>query len=140
MATVESPVRQSVSLPARIAKRVVALAKTKRTSASRVLVDLIETGLQAKEAQHQRFFELSDRLWSESVPPRHRLAVLARYTLARLPRTLFDQGVLTAKVLWTGVAYTLGVMQGLHYHSERGVPLVPITSERPQPGGPEVYR
>ena len=84
MATVESPVRQSVSLPARIAKRVVALAKTKRTSASRVLVDLIETGLQAKEAQHQRFFELSDRL-SEATDPAERKRLqekLARMTFA----------------------------------------------------------
>ena len=60
--TAHSSVRQSVSLPARIAKRVLALAETKKTSASRVLVDLIETGLQAKEAQHQRFFELTDKL------------------------------------------------------------------------------
>jgi hypothetical protein len=50
VATVPSSVRQSVSLPARIAKRVLALAENKKTSASHVLVDLIETGLQAKEA------------------------------------------------------------------------------------------
>jgi len=84
VATVPSSVRQSVSLPARIAKRVVALAKTKRTSASRVLVDLIETGLQAKEAQHQRFFELSDRL-SEATDPAERKRLqekLARMTFA----------------------------------------------------------
>jgi metal-responsive CopG/Arc/MetJ family transcriptional regulator len=68
MATVETPVRQSVSLPARIAKRVKALADTKGTSASRVLVDLIETGLQTKEARHKRFFELTDRL-SETTDP-----------------------------------------------------------------------
>jgi metal-responsive CopG/Arc/MetJ family transcriptional regulator len=71
VATVHSPGRQSVSLPARIAKRVRALAETKKTSASRVLVDLIETGLQAKEAQHQRFFELTDKL-AEATDPAER--------------------------------------------------------------------
>jgi metal-responsive CopG/Arc/MetJ family transcriptional regulator len=55
-------VRQSVSLPSRIVKRVRALAETRHTTASRVLVDLIETGLQTKQAQHDRFFELTDQL------------------------------------------------------------------------------
>jgi hypothetical protein len=84
MASVESPVRQRVSLPARIAKRVLALAETKKTGASRILVDLIETGLQAKEAQHQRFFEISDRL-SEATDPAERKRLqeeLARMTFA----------------------------------------------------------
>ena len=61
-------VRQSVSLPSRIAKRVRALAETRHTTASRVLVDLIETGLQTKQAQHDRFFELTDRLAETSDP------------------------------------------------------------------------
>jgi len=84
VATTHSSVRQSVSLPARIAKRVLALAETKKTSASRVLVDLIETGLQAKEAQHQRFFELTDRL-AEAKDPTERKRLqeeLARMTFA----------------------------------------------------------
>jgi hypothetical protein len=71
MATVHTSVRQRVSLPARIAKRVLALAENKKTSASRVLVDLIETGLQAKEAQHKRFFEITDRL-AEAADPAER--------------------------------------------------------------------
>jgi hypothetical protein len=71
VAAMHTSVRQSVSLPARIAKRVLALAETKKTSASRVLVDLIETGLQAKEAQHQRFFELTDKL-AEATDPAER--------------------------------------------------------------------
>jgi metal-responsive CopG/Arc/MetJ family transcriptional regulator len=69
--TTHSSVRQSVSLPARIAKRVLALAETKKTSASRVLADLIETGLQTKEAKHRRFFELMDRL-AEATDPQER--------------------------------------------------------------------
>jgi hypothetical protein len=62
MANTEKAVRQSVSIPARIAKRVRALAKTEKTSASRVLVDLIETGLASKEAEKERFFALANRL------------------------------------------------------------------------------
>ena len=71
VATLNTSVRQSVSLPSRIAKRVLALAETRHTSASRILVDLIETGLQAKQAQHQRFFELTDQL-AESTDPTER--------------------------------------------------------------------
>ncbi len=62
MASTEKSVRQSVSLPARVAKRVKALAKTEKTSASRVLVDLIETGLASKEAEKERFFSLTTQL------------------------------------------------------------------------------
>jgi hypothetical protein len=64
-------VKQSVSLPSRIAKRVRALAETRHTTASRVLVDLIETGLQTKQAQHDRFFELTDQL-AEAKDPAER--------------------------------------------------------------------
>jgi GTP cyclohydrolase II len=54
--------RQTVSLPAPTAKRVHALAKTRRTSANRVLVELIESGLESKEAEKRRFFELTEQL------------------------------------------------------------------------------
>ena len=84
MATIHNSIRQRVSLPARIAKRVLALAETKKTSASRVLVDLIETGLQAKEAQHQRFFEITDLLAETSDPVERKRPQeeLARMTFA----------------------------------------------------------
>jgi hypothetical protein len=62
MAQAEGSVRQSVSIPTGIARRVRALAKSRRTSANRVLVDLIEAGLQAKEAEKERFFSLVNRL------------------------------------------------------------------------------
>lgn len=54
--------RQSVSIPTGTAKRVRALAKTRKTSANRVLVDLIEAGLQSKEAEKERFLLLVKRL------------------------------------------------------------------------------
>ncbi len=61
-------VRQSVSLPTRIAKHVRAMAESKRTSANRVLIDLIEAGLQSKESEKERFFALANRLTEEREP------------------------------------------------------------------------
>jgi hypothetical protein len=82
MARLEKSVRQSVSLPPRIAKHVHAIAKTRKTSANRVLVDLIEAGLQSKEAERRRFFALANQL-TESADPAERQRVkeeLARMT------------------------------------------------------------
>jgi hypothetical protein len=58
----QKSVRQSVSLPSPVARRVQALAKRNRTSANRVIVDLIESGLDAKEREKAAFFDLADRL------------------------------------------------------------------------------
>jgi metal-responsive CopG/Arc/MetJ family transcriptional regulator len=62
MAGTRASVRQSVSLPSGVARRIQRLAKTGRTSANRVIVDLIETGLEAREREKKRFFDLADRL------------------------------------------------------------------------------
>jgi len=62
MATTEKAIRQSVSLPSPLAKRVKALAKSQKVSSNRILVDLVEIGLRAKEEERRRFFELADRL------------------------------------------------------------------------------
>ena len=82
MAEVEGSVRQSVSIPTGIARRVRALAKTRKTSANRVLVDLIEAGLQSKETEKERFFSLVSRLTqSRNAAERQRLKEeLARMT------------------------------------------------------------
>ncbi len=82
MAHPEKSVRQSISIPTRIAKRVRALAKTRKTSANRVLVDLIETGLDSKDAERKRFFALANRLTETNDPEeRQRLKEeLARMT------------------------------------------------------------
>ena len=82
MAAAEKSVRQSVSLPSRIAKRVQALAKTRRTSANRVLVELIQTGLESKESEKQKFFELADKLTActDTNEQRHIKEELARMT------------------------------------------------------------
>jgi ParB-like chromosome segregation protein Spo0J len=62
MAETERTVRQSVSIPTGTARRVRALAKARKTSANRVLVDLIEAGLQSREAEKERFYLLMNRL------------------------------------------------------------------------------
>jgi hypothetical protein len=62
MGTVEKAVRQSVSLPSPLAKRVKALAKNRKVSSNRILVELVETGLRSKEEEKRRFLELADRL------------------------------------------------------------------------------
>ena len=62
----EQAVRQSVSLPRPLARRVRTLAKTQQTSTSHLLVELIESGIEAKESEKRRFFELADRLAASS--------------------------------------------------------------------------
>ena len=62
MSIAERGVRQSVTLPARVARRVKSLAKTSRTSASRIIVELIESGIEARQQERKRFIELADRL------------------------------------------------------------------------------
>ena len=59
-----------------------ALAKSRKTSANRVLVDLIEAGLQSKESEKERFFSLVNRLTeSHDAAERQRLKEdLARMT------------------------------------------------------------
>jgi len=68
MPNIEKPVRRSVSLPPRVARRLKALVKTKKTSTNRVLVDLIEAGMEAQERERERFFDLADRLGRASDP------------------------------------------------------------------------
>ena len=82
MAETERTVRQSVSIPVGIARRVRTLARTRKTSANRVLVDLIEAGLQSKDSEKERFFLLAGRLTDSSDPAeRERLKEeLARMT------------------------------------------------------------
>ena len=82
MTETQRTVRQSVSIPAGVARRVRALAKTRKTSANRVLVDLIEAGLQSKDAEKERFFLLANRLTetSDAAERRRLKEELARLT------------------------------------------------------------
>jgi hypothetical protein len=61
-------VRRSVSLPASIAKQVERLAKSHRMSDNRILVELIELGIEARKEKENAFFELAERFRSASDP------------------------------------------------------------------------
>ena len=68
MKTQEKSVRQSVSLPAKTAAQVRNLAKTRRLSSNRMLVELIENGIAAEKRKQQEFFELAERFRNASDP------------------------------------------------------------------------
>jgi metal-responsive CopG/Arc/MetJ family transcriptional regulator len=68
MGSTGKSVRQSISLPSRLATKVKGLAKSQRTSTNRVLVDLIETGIDSRETERRRFFELADDLTASTDP------------------------------------------------------------------------
>jgi len=61
-------VRQSVSLPVNVASQVRTMAKSRKLSATRMLVELIENGIEAEKRKQQEFFELAERFRSESNP------------------------------------------------------------------------
>ena len=68
MRVVEKTVRQSVSLPAKVASQVRRMAKTRRLSANRMLLELIENGIEAEKRKQQEFLELVERFRSENDP------------------------------------------------------------------------
>lgn len=61
-------VRQSVSLPAKVAVQIRAMAKTRRLSATRMLVELIENGIEAETRKQQEFSALVERFREEKDP------------------------------------------------------------------------
>lgn len=61
MRSANKAVRQSVSLPAKVAAQVRTIARTRRMSANRVLVELIENGIEAEKRKQQEFFDLAER-------------------------------------------------------------------------------
>ena len=66
MAQSEKSLRQSVTLPSPLARRIRAVAKRENRSSNRVIVDLIEAGLDAREREKKTFYELADRLATSS--------------------------------------------------------------------------
>ena len=61
-------VRRSVTLHAQIAQQVERLAKRRRLSDDRVLVELIEQGIEATKQKEQMFFALAERFRSSKDP------------------------------------------------------------------------
>lgn len=87
MATTGRPARRSISLELRLARRIRALARSRRSTANGVMVELIEPGLLAREQEKARFFELADRLTrAESEEKQARIKEeLARLTFRLTP-------------------------------------------------------
>lgn len=54
-------VRRSVTLPLQVDREVEAIAKRRRLSGNRVLVELVELGLEARKEKEKAFFELAER-------------------------------------------------------------------------------
>ena len=54
-------VRQSVSLPSKVAAQVRSMARSRRLSANRMLVELLENGIEAEKRKQQEFFDLAER-------------------------------------------------------------------------------
>ena len=61
-------VRQSISLPANVASQVRSLAKARRLSASRMLLELIENGMEAEKRKQKEFFELAEQFRNATDP------------------------------------------------------------------------
>jgi hypothetical protein len=61
-------VRQSVSIPATVAAHVRSMAKRRRLSSNRMLVELIENGIEADKRKQQEFFDLAERFRDATDP------------------------------------------------------------------------
>jgi hypothetical protein len=57
-------IRRSVSLPEPTARKVANIARRHRLSDNRVMVELIEEGIEARKAKEKTFFELAERFRS----------------------------------------------------------------------------
>jgi hypothetical protein len=68
MRTTSRSVRQSISLPANVASQVRSLAKARRLSASRLLLELIENGMAAEKRKQQEFIDLAERFRNATDP------------------------------------------------------------------------
>ncbi len=53
--------RRSVTLPPQVDRQIETIAKNRRLSGNRVLVELVELGLEARKQKEKAFFELAER-------------------------------------------------------------------------------
>ena len=61
-------VRRSVTLPRKLAEQVERIARKKRLSDNRVMVELLEQGLEAQKEKEKAFFGLAERFRAASDP------------------------------------------------------------------------
>jgi len=68
MGVKEKSIRQSVTLPAKVATQVRSMAKRRRVSANRMLVELVEQGIEAQKQKEKAFFALAERFRTAADP------------------------------------------------------------------------
>jgi hypothetical protein len=68
MRSANKTVRQSVSLPSNVAAQVRSMARSRRLSANRMLVELLENGIEAEKRKQQEFFDLAERFRKATDP------------------------------------------------------------------------
>jgi hypothetical protein len=68
MKVAEKAIRQSVSLPPRLGKQVNSMAKKRKLSKNRMLLELIENGIDAEKRKQDRIFALAKRFRNEQDP------------------------------------------------------------------------
>ena len=61
-------VRRSITLPLQTDKEIEAIARKRRLSGNRVLVELVELGLEARKQKEKAFFELAERFRASDDP------------------------------------------------------------------------
>ncbi|HEY6967823.1 MAG TPA: hypothetical protein VJA94_01355 [Candidatus Angelobacter sp.] len=61
-------IRRSVTLPSQVDRQIETIAKKQRLSGNRVLVELVELGLEARREKEKAFFELAQRFRASSDP------------------------------------------------------------------------
>jgi len=61
-------VRRSVTLPDQVARQVERIAKKRRLSDNRVLVELIEEGIEARRQKEKAFFDLAEKFRAADDP------------------------------------------------------------------------
>jgi len=64
----KSAVRRSVSIPTEVDTKIKILARQQNRSANQVIENLIEAGLEARESEKRRFFEIAEKFRSASAP------------------------------------------------------------------------
>lgn len=65
---VKKQVRRSVTLPSQVDRQIETLARRRRLSGNRVLVELLELGLEARKQKEKEFFALAERFRDSKDP------------------------------------------------------------------------
>ena len=61
-------IRRSVTLPQQMDRQIETIAKNRRLSGNRVLLELLELGLEARKQKEKAFFELAERFRNSKDP------------------------------------------------------------------------